>query len=643
METGDRQVHSFVSFNGLLPVLLLNNLQKDTCLPRRDAAFFLCPASLRAAMKRNQQWDVSGATALAGVFHFLHSCAGACLLPFLTLYLRQLGLTAAMVGIVMGTKHLIAMVWRPLSSFLAWHYGQRRSVVMASLLCAAGASLILLLIPPGTASQRCNTTCLGAGLPGRPPEDAVHLSHPHPGTSASPTVPVSLSPASRTTSALMLNNTSADPLSRSGAETHISNQSSSESQISESTQLDVPASTGITKEVGSVSGRNISLTSSPERKGRSLESKLEAEPEGAGRYEFLGSLKDMGGPQQCFLLVLMAVALWEVLAAPLEWAVDDGLFEYLDFVNATDWYGSTHMWGLLGAAGGACGAGLLVSSLQCLIGDCLPRSSAHFFSYALLKGLAIPVAVFLPMYLSRKREPVGRALKALRLAWSNGQAMLCAATAFLGGAAISGVDDFLLWQMHDHGSSELHMGVALAVALLSHALFHLLSSQVARVMSRSAMLSMGTTCLGLQCLCYSFVWSPWSFLPIQVLSGLSSAALWWAVQEQCEGIAKPGMERDVHRVFCALTVELGVVLGSFTGGLVVEHFGTAVLFRASAAALLPWALLIPLVHSRIPHQRKINYSQLLAADASEVSDSESDQERDWLVKAMQDDRSNNDW
>ncbi|KAG5832932.1 hypothetical protein ANANG_G00296450, partial [Anguilla anguilla] len=65
-------------------------------------------------MRRSDgQWDVRAASAHAGLFHFLWSCGRACLLPFLTLYLRRLGLTAAMVGIAMATRWLIALAWGP--------------------------------------------------------------------------------------------------------------------------------------------------------------------------------------------------------------------------------------------------------------------------------------------------------------------------------------------------------------------------------------------------------------------------------------------------------------------------------------------------------------------------------------------------
>lgn len=114
-------------------------------------------------MERNKQIDVKGALVLSSTFHFLYSCARACVLPFLTLYLRYLGLTPSMTGLLMTTKHLISLVWSPLASFLSKHYNKRRAVITGSLVCSAGAALILLLIPSTgveTLTSHCNISHL---------------------------------------------------------------------------------------------------------------------------------------------------------------------------------------------------------------------------------------------------------------------------------------------------------------------------------------------------------------------------------------------------------------------------------------------------------------------------------------------------
>lgn len=331
----------------------------------------------------------------------------------------------------------------------------------------------------------------------------------------------------------------------------------------------------------------------------------------------------------------------QVASTSIDWTADDGLYEYLDYADASDRYDSSGRWGLLGAALGVGGAGLLVSRLSCLAADERASRAAHFYCYACVAVAALPVAAYLPLHLNRKRDRANGLLRGVRLVRGSPRALLCAVSTLLAGAAASAVSDFLLWHMQDRGSSELHMGLALALALLSQAAFPLLAGPLSRLLSPSRVLAVSVASLGVQCFYYSLLWGPWAALPAQALSCFSSGALWWAVKVQCEDVATPGAERNVRRVCGTLAFRLGSGLGSFAGGLVVQRFGTTWLFLGAAAGLLLWCVCLPLLQWKTPHQRRINYSRLLAADASEASDSDSEQEKDWLDKAMEVDRSNN--
>ncbi|KAJ8251305.1 hypothetical protein GJAV_G00219910 [Gymnothorax javanicus] len=600
-----------------------------------------------AGMRNDGQWDMKAASVRAGLFHFLLFCGRACLLPFLSLYLRYLGLTASMTGITMATRGLITLIWGPISALLAKRYDKRRTVVIGSLLCSAAIALLLLVLPPAdveAAGRRCNSTRYWEGtrnygdfetnIASSRPGNATPATH-SPMTMKSQ--PLSLTPGGHST------NTTALVTKPSVS---ASNRSKDIHRVSKGPVKPTVNSSSVKPKVGfSSSNSSHSLL---KRGMRSAVSKHRLkggqEEEQTTQYEFLGSLKVMDAQHQLFFLVLMGVVLWEGVAAPLEMTVGDGYYEYLDFVDAADRYGSTRMWGLLGASAGVFGAGPLVGRLDCTIGARLPRSSVHFFAYALLLALAVPVAAFLPMYLSRKREVASQAFKALRLVRGDPCAMLTVVTAFLTGAAFSAINDFLLWEMQDHGSNEVHMGLALGSALLSQVVFLVLVAPcISRFLSYGAAMSVAVVSLGLQCLYYSFLWSPWSVLPAQALNFLSAGALWWAVEGQCEGVATPGTERWVLRLVREMAAGLGAGLGSLAAGFTVDWFGVAVLFRGASAVLLLWGFGLPVVLSRLPKRRRINYSRLLAVDVSEQSDSESEpeQDKDWLIKAMQEQKANN--
>ncbi|XP_062388075.1 major facilitator superfamily domain-containing protein 6-like [Sardina pilchardus] len=590
-------------------------------------------------MKRSKQWDIKSAMVLAGAFHFLYSCGRACLMPFLTLYLRHLGLSAYMVGIVMGTQHLICLIWHPLSSLLARHHDKRRVVIIGSLVCSAGLGLAFLLLPPSgdaTGASICNSTSPLAPRPTTGPASSHPVSHiTVPPQIATPGAPSKLK---QTVSAQHLTGMA----TVGNAFTAIVQNSSGSGEASANVSVSsVERRENYTK--GSVAPHS--------RAGRSRRHAEVMKEVTKAHNQSLGSLNGMDNQHQLFFLVLIVIGLWVMASAPLEWTADDGLYDYLDFVDATDRHGRVWVWRLLGGACGVFGVGLLVSNLDCFLfgGARVPRAAVHFFSYALLMLVVVPEATFLPLYLNHKQvqQRGGRTnngVKALRLVRDDPRALLCAVTACLVGAAGAAVEDFLPWQIQDGGGSELHVGAALGLALLSQVTFPpvLRSGRVVRLLGpHSRILLLGTAARAFQCLYYSFLGGPWAVLPAQALDCLSMGAFWWALEAQCEDVATPGTERAVRRVYQALALDLGAGLGSFAAGLVAERFGMAVLFQGLAAGLGLWCVILGLFQWKVPRQRRINYSRLLAADASEVSDTESEQERDWLDKAIQEENSKN--
>ncbi|XP_029014455.1 major facilitator superfamily domain-containing protein 6-like [Betta splendens] len=531
-------------------------------------------------MTSNKQIDVRRALVLSGAFSFLCSGARFCLLPFLTLCLRRWGLSPVLTGCVLGTKHLVTLLWSPAAALLSQHYDRRRTVICGSLVCSAAAALVLLLIPSvgvHTQNYSCNTSDPGAG----------------------PTLNVTNGTAP-----------TAEDVGEQNAESD--DTTMTPSNISEA----------VTSNISSVDGSE----------GTKVAQKSDV------HSGFLAQLQTLDPRYQLFFLVLMAVLVWELVSAPLDWTVDDGLYEYLDFAEAADRHGGARLWALLGAACGAGSAGLLVSLLSCLLAHGAHRSAVHFYTYGAVTVLALPVATYLPLYLNQKRNRAAGLLKAVRLVCGSPRALLCGATTLLAGAAGSAVDDFLLWQMQDHGSSELHMGLGLSAALLTQASFPLLAGLASKLLSPARVLVLGAAGLALQCFYYSLLWGPWAALPGQLLGGVGAGAFWWAVSVQSEEVAAPGAERSVGRVYAGLCLPLGRSLGSFAGGLLAQRLGLPWLFRGAALVLMLWCLVLPLLQCQAPHQRRINYSRLLAADASEASDSESEQDGDG--SDMSDDRSN---
>ncbi|NXP50205.1 MF6LB protein, partial [Heliornis fulica] len=590
----------------------------------------------------NEQWDVGRALALSGLFRVLQGAGRACAAPFLTLYLRHLGLPAALVGAVAGARHLAAAFWAPLRPRCPQGRRKRRLLVASSLLGSAGASLLFTLIPPvdrDAGYKYCNASRQLGG-------QGATTTLPSPGVSSLTVLSMSAVTKGKVASKGMLKTTggvwmtSRKPaLSGSGSRGLFGLMDTLE-------EKGRGVGEGDTKTDGYSDGPSGWTTSVTAVSWETGEAAVPAAygPPLRGLEEEMSSLGSAAIVQnilwdrehQIFLMVLGAVVLWELLAVSLEWAVDESLYEYLDFVDATDRYGRLWIWSYLGASVGACSIAVFVDQLNCFLSGTITRLAVHFYAYAVLITLSLLVSLFLPVHIPKKTDHVNKTAKALALLWSDGRAILYAITVFLTGAAGSAVHNFLFWQMQDRGSSELYMGLSVAVGLLAEILLYFFKAKLLRTFSSSKIVAVSLSLLAVQLLCYSFLWTAWSVLLIQILSAFSNGALWWVVNMTADDIATPGMERSLQVLLQDLCYGGGASLGSFAGGFVIKYFSLAVLYRACCVSLMLWLFVFSVVQSKLPRQKKINYSRLLAADSSDMSDSDEENERDWLVKAMKD-------
>ncbi|XP_045653231.1 major facilitator superfamily domain-containing protein 6-like [Ursus americanus] len=585
-------------------------------------------------MSANPQWDISRALGVARLFHLVCGVRDACVTPFLTLYLRQLGLAAPWVGILMGTKHLIAAFWAPFCAFLAKSYQKRRVLLMGSLLGSVGASLLMVLVPPldKDPPRSCNASdgATPTALPLGTARTVTVASSPAAGA---PSPPAESSPG--TLDATGFRKAPGESVLESSGRPPGYAVRSVEGARTTSPVLQ-PVTSGM-KDTPGEGASKARRTALPLLAGGTAPGSPANLSAAQGNARALGL--SLEGLRWTFLLSLGSLVFWELLAAPLEQVADDSLYEYLDFVDATDRYRSLWVWRLLGESAGVCGIAALVGQLECVLMTNSSRGVLHFYGYSLVSALAFLVSIAFPVPVCRRREPSHKTVKALSLVRSDPRLILLALTVLLIGAASSTVQNFLFWNMKDHGSSELVMGFSVALGLLGEILLHPFKATLLRKLSRAGTVGLGLGCLAAQLLYYSFLWSWWSVLPAQILSAAGSGALWWAVKASVEDLATPGTERPLGVMFRGHLYRGGSSLGSVVGGFVVASFSLAVLYQACCVVLLLWLALFLSVQPRLPQEQKINYSKLLVMEASDMSDSEQGTERDWLVRAMREEDS----
>ncbi|KAM4706814.1 major facilitator superfamily domain-containing protein 6-like protein B [Discoglossus pictus] len=580
-----------------------------------------------------KQWDISKAMVIASLFHFFRNAGNFCVMPFLTMYFRQLGLSATLVGIVMGVKHIIYVLWAPMSSNLAKSDCKRRILITASLLLSIGSGILPTFISPlhiDSFTIYCYVNLPWKNrmnIPGN--IELGLLVHDHNNNSYKMTKDtINHTPKNSKPSPTIVRQTSA----KEQVFKHtngVVNTRSSEPIIANNSPVD---------HVVSTEGNNSHLTAPQQPSASSLYVSRNKTHHKKRDININFDITDQdvlpNEEHKLFLIILGTVILWEVLAAPLEWTADDSLYEYLDFVDATDRQGKLWIWSYLGACVGSVSITLLIDNLSCFVYKNIPKINLHFYSYSIFIAATLLLSFLYPIHASRKTEQTNKTIKALGLIGSDGRIMLLAVTVFITGMIGSTARNFLFWRMEDFRSCELYMGLSIAIGLLSEMFLYFFRTKLLKAVSYRWIVAMSLSCMAVQFLYYSFLWTSWSILPIQVLSAFSNGALWWVANSQAEDVASPGTERSLQLVLHCLSYGCGASIGSFTSGFLVSIFGLNVVYRACFIALALWVILFLLVQPKLPHLKKINYSRLLTADYSDMSDSDDKPKRDWFVKAM---------
>lgn len=96
---------------------------------------------------------------VVNLFHFFLAASKFCLLPFLTLYLKFLGLEPLHVGLIFSVHALLPILSKWTCTKCATSCGFRRAVLMLSIFCTILGYVVIMLVPPKTPSYNENFLC----------------------------------------------------------------------------------------------------------------------------------------------------------------------------------------------------------------------------------------------------------------------------------------------------------------------------------------------------------------------------------------------------------------------------------------------------------------------------------------------------
>jgi PPP family 3-phenylpropionic acid transporter len=164
--------------------------------------------------------------------------------------------------------------------------------------------------------------------------------------------------------------------------------------------------------------------------------------------------------------------------------------------------------------------------------------------------------------------------------------LLFSAAILVAGIGLAQITNYLFLYLGDLGASKSLMGVFLTIATLSELPVFFYSDRLLLRWGGPGLLALALLACGVRLLAYSFIQSAWLALPLQLLHGLTFAALWIAGVAYVGQVAPPGLATTAQGIFSGLYFGLGGVLGAVAGGWLYEASGAAGLFRWAGIAVL---------------------------------------------------------
>ncbi|XP_062575850.1 major facilitator superfamily domain-containing protein 6-like [Saccostrea cucullata] len=598
---------------------------------------------------------------LCNLFSFFFSASKSCLLPFLTIYLRLLGLTATQTGFVIGAKTFSTFIFAPIWSKCAIQFHRRRLVLMIALFMMAVTYLPLTLLTNYSPSmESCDSQSTQKSTPSLPvTQSPIHINSTH----SLPPVH-SLMPKSSTVGSPVPFTTSPTTVSSTVVRTvPTKEKKDDEDQVLNQVKA-ILINTGIMEKekVKMLTAEDIfqkyKLIAENKEAIDSLR-KFLSEDEKAVIKDFLSrygvsvrqrreiSTKNISdailkkihekieqAKQNLFIVVLVILIVGEAFCSPVEKIADDSWFEFLEQIDDMEKYGKHRVWSSLANMFFPVIVTLVVDNTTCLFDLKVYPFMFHFYAFGALLGITFLISFLYPVPNAPKSKYKSKLGTAMRKVCCTCGGLLYMLTLVIMGFIFASHSNFLFWLIQDLKGKEITMGLCILVASLSELVVLVFSSRLVKILGNGGMISISLLCLAGRLLYYSYLWTPWAVLPVEIFHAVTHTMMWFVVLSNKAFRVSPTIDRAIRSVLSSAYFGVGFGVGSLVSGVMYDQYGIRILFRALSILSVGWCPVFFLLQRccQPKQDNEIKYTQLLQSD----DHSDDDVEDDWLEHALKD-------
>lgn len=275
--------------------------------------------------------------------------------------------------------------------------------------------------------------------------------------------------------------------------------------------------------------------------------------------------------------LLPIVVLYAFFGSPIGSLMDNSVITQLGERKAE--YGRVRLWGSVGWGFSAF-----------IMGPILQRAGLEWAFYGYLAGMAVVFvySFFVPI-VGGERTASFRA--GLRVLLREGRFFALMLMALVYGVSLAMLLSYLFLHMSDMGASETLMAWTLVMATASEVPFLFLSGRIITRYGINRIIAVAFLLMAVRAFIYAFMPAPWWVLPVNLLLGGPTFALFWAGGvAEANRLAPSGLGATAQGVLGSVMFGLGSAAGNFLGGVVFDRYGGPALMQA-----VGWVLAITLV------------------------------------------------
>lgn len=163
------------------------------------------------------------------------------------------------------------------------------------------------------------------------------------------------------------------------------------------------------------------------------------------------------------------------------------------------------------------------------------------------------------------------------------------------GCATGIIQAFLLWHLQDIGGTQFLFSCIIALQCLSEVFTYCISGKMILFFGHHRVLYAGLICYAIRFLGYAFITNSWLVLPLELLHGLTSAAV-WSAGVVFVGLI-PGATTTMQGILGGVYFGLGNGGGGIVGGFIVSLIGCPYTFLLLGIISIVDLLLFVLVNN----------------------------------------------